>query len=235
MLKIKNLFFKNPNFTLAIDSLNILKGDFVLLIGTNGSGKTSLLKTISNLLNYRGDIFLEGDNIRSFSKKDFSKKIVSVNNDINYSDILVFEYLKYARFPYTDFLSRYSNDDETIIKKYAKDFNIENLLERELQSLSTGERQRINLAKSFMQEAKVFLLDEPVSNLDMKYKRIIVKYISDFYQNNSDRTFIIATHEPQVFIDAVKHVKILLIDAGNLVDYSFYDKEIFNKNLKQYF
>lgn len=235
MLKISKLNFKNPNFNLNIDELTISAGDFILLLGINGSGKTTFLKTIAKLLNYGGDIFLDGENVKNLTNKTFSKKLVYVNNSVNYSDISVLDYLKYARFPYTDFLSRYTSSDKLIVKKYAKDFNIEKLLERPLEGLSTGERQRISIAKAFIQEPKIFLFDEPVSNLDIKYKRIILNYISSYYKNKSDRTFIIATHEPQLFIEAIDKPKILLIDAGRIVDYYFYEKTKFSKHLEIFF
>lgn len=235
MFKISKLNFNNTNFNLNIEELNISNGDFILLIGVNGSGKTTFLKTLAKLLNYSGEIFLESVNIKSFTNKSFSKQIVYLNNSVNYSDISVNEYLKYSRFPYTDFLSRYSSDDENIVKKYAKDFNIEKLLERTIDSLSTGEKQRVNIAKAFMQETKILLLDEPVSNLDMKYKRIILNYISEYYKKNTDKTFIIATHEPQLFIEAIDKPKILLIDAGKIVDYYSYDSEKFQRYVNLFF
>ena len=71
--------------------------------------------------------------------------------------------------------------------------------------------------------------------MDIKYKKIISNYISNYYSKNNDKIFIIATHEPDLFINTVSNVKILLIDDGKIIDFFNYEENKYNTYLKKYF
>ncbi len=150
-------------------SLELKESQVLGMIGPNGSGKTTLLKCINKILEPKqGKIVLNGKEIKKMSRLEVAKHIgyVPQSSVANPIDLPVFEVVLMGRRPHINWQS--SGKDTEKVWNALKMLNIEQLALRNFFELSGGEQQRVLIARSIAQEAKVLLLDEPTSNLDIK-------------------------------------------------------------------
>ncbi len=199
MLKICDVKLKQGRFNLSIENLFFKAGDLILLIGPNGSGKTTFLKALAGLINYTGDVFINDTKSESLGFKERAKNFGYLPQRISFSEMLVKDFILLGRFPYTRILSGYSENDFNVAKKTATDFGVCEYLDRDVSGLSQGEFQRVMLAKVFAQSPKVLLLDEPTTSLDIGYKHSVREQILDYKKANKDSVIVISTHEPELF------------------------------------
>jgi len=152
-------------------------GEFIALLGPNGAGKTTLLKTIARILKPRkGVIYLNGKNIMEMNDREYAKitGYLPQINDMS-TPMRVFEVVSMGRKPYVTW--QLTKEDINKIWSAMKTTEVDYLAFRSISEVSGGERQRVMIARILAQEPKVLLLDEPVTHLDLKYQRDILKLI----------------------------------------------------------
>lgn len=157
--------------TLKEVSIQLHESEVLGMIGPNGSGKTTLLKCINKILEPKqGSILLGAQTISKMSRLEVAKQIgyVPQSSANNIELISVFEMILVGRRPHITWQT--SEKDEQIVWEALKSLNIEHLASRNFYELSGGEQQRVLVARSLAQEAKVLLLDEPTSNLDIRHQ-----------------------------------------------------------------
>jgi iron complex transport system ATP-binding protein len=157
--------------TLNKVSLQLCDSEVLGMVGPNGSGKTTLIKCINKILEPKqGKILLGSQAINKMSRLDVAKQVGYVpqstlgNNEVT----TVFEMVLMGRRPHITWQS--SEKDEAKVWEALKTLNVEHLAMRNFYELSGGEQQRVLVARSLAQEAKVLLLDEPTSNLDIRHQ-----------------------------------------------------------------
>lgn len=152
-------------------SLELQESEVLGLIGSNGSGKTTLLKCMNKILEPKqGHIMLGEKEIKKMSRLDVAKHIgyVPQTSGGNPNALPVFEIVLMGRRPHIAWQS--SEKDTMKVWAALKMLDIEHLAMRDFYELSGGEQQKVLIARSLAQEAKVLLLDEPTSNLDIKHQ-----------------------------------------------------------------
>ncbi|MCW4043985.1 MAG: ABC transporter ATP-binding protein [Candidatus Bathyarchaeota archaeon] len=152
-------------------SLELQESQVLGLIGPNGSGKTTLLKCMNKILEPKqGRILLGEKDIKKMNRLDVTKHIGYVpQTSVGNSNVLpVFEIVLMGRRPHIAWQS--SEKDTMKVWATLKMLDIEHLAMRDFYELSGGEQQKVLIARSIAQEAKVLLLDEPTSNLDIKHQ-----------------------------------------------------------------
>lgn len=157
------------NKLLLLDNihLNLYNSNLNVIIGPNGAGKSTLLKSIVKIItDIDGTILLNGENIENKDIKELSNDISYMGQFQSNSNLNVIDILELSRRKYSGF--SLNNDDHNIIEKIVKEFKIESFLNKNIDHLSGGEKQKIFLAAALIQEPKVLLLDEPTSALDPK-------------------------------------------------------------------
>lgn len=186
IISVENLTFAyNKKPVLNNISFNIYEGESIAILGPNGSGKTTLLKLISGILDgYSGKINLFGKNISKFSRKELSKLVSYIPQNLNINfDLLVKTIVSFGRNPYIGFFKSLEKKDYEKINEAMEEAQINNLKTRIFNTLSGGEKQRTNVAKSFAQDGKILLMDEFVTHLDpghaQKILELTKKLISD--------------------------------------------------------
>ncbi len=148
-------------------SFELKKGDWLTLIGHNGSGKTSLLKSILGFHQQAvGEIFFDSKSLHSLNRQDLAKLMSYVPqkppSDLEMS---VVDFLFLARYPYrNDFEHRVR--DKIVIDEVIKDLALETIQDRMFSQLSGGEQQKVMIAAALIQETPILLLDEPGAFLD---------------------------------------------------------------------
>lgn len=203
MLKLNNINRKLGDFALKDINLVVSEGQYYVLLGRSGSGKTQLLELIAGLENPdSGSIFL--DNIDITGQKIQERKVGIVFQD-------------YAIFPHMTVCGNISyplrvkkEDKKTIIDKVEKaavEMNIKHLLERHTDKLSGGELQRVALARTLITSPRLLLLDEPFSSLDTSLKDDLKKILRNL--NKAGLTIIHVTHDYSDAISLAKRVGVI--------------------------
>lgn len=169
MYQLDNVCFYYTKPILKNINLTIQKNTFYSIVGPNGAGKTTLLRLLAGLLKPKsGNIFLEKKPIFSYSKKQLATKVSLVSQEHIHFDYRVYEIVSLGRYPHKKRFS-FSKRDYEKIDEAIKICGLEYLKNENILNLSSGEHQRVLIARSLAQDTPILLLDEAFSNLDLKY------------------------------------------------------------------
>ena len=214
-LRIQNLVKKfDSSVDAAVNdvSLDVESGQFVVLLGPSGCGKTTTLRCVAGLETPdSGDILIDSTKVNDLAPKDRDIAMVFQNYAL-YPHMTVYDNIA---FP----LKMKHESRDTIdkrVKETARLANIEPLLRRKPRQLSGGEQQRVALARAIVRKPKVFLMDEPLSNLDAKlrlYTRTEIKRL----QKDLNVTTIYVTHDQSEAMAMAD--KIAIMSKGKLLQY----------------
>ena len=166
-------------------SIDVHGNKFYSILGPNGCGKTTLLKTIYRILKPSfGEILLNNKNMEDIRLKDSAKEmaVVAQFNEINF-DCNVGDMVMLGRTPHIGFMQTEKQIDYDIVKDALKKVGMLDKSDRSYLSLSGGEKQRVALARAIAQRPSLLLLDEPTNHLDIKYKIEILQIIKDLNIN----------------------------------------------------
>lgn len=224
MIEIKNLNFsyndkqilKNINFSLE-------KPEFLCLLGPNGSGKTTLLKNICGLLKVQhGKISFDNKDLLKLNRKDLSKNVAIVNqNQENPYEYFVKELVEMGTYV----LNLKYSEKKNFLEEIYKLTEIEEFLDRSINTLSGGEKQRVYLARALGQNTPLLLLDEPISNLDLKHQVIIMELCKTLVAKGI--TVICVLHDINFALNYSD--KVILMKKGEIK--AFGDKSIITEEL----
>ena len=189
MIRLENLTVKLKQFALSGISLEVQRGEYFIILGPTGAGKTLLMETIAGLRKSdAGAIFINDVDVTHMEPE--KRKIGFVYQDyalfphLSVKDNIAFG-LNCRRTPKADIATR--------LKQLSGLLNIEPLLERKPQTLSGGEKQKIALARALSTDPEVVLLDEPISALDPQQRESVQNDLKDICKK-LNRTFIHVTH-----------------------------------------
>ena len=197
LLELRNLdkVYENGYHADRNISFSIPSGKLVGLIGPNGCGKTTMMRCINRMHEpTSGDIFIDGESVLGKTPGEIAKLVSNVPAEMNASfGLTVFETVMLGRYPYLQNMWWETEEDETIVEETLKKFGVQHLEDRPLNMLSSGERQRVMIAKAYVQEPRLMLVDEPTSHLDMKYKLDVMEYLKAMVKQ--DMTILVAEHD----------------------------------------
>ena len=191
-LQFKEITKIYPNGTLAVNntSLEINNGEFMVFVGPSGCGKSTMLRMIAGLEDItRGEIFLDGRLINKINPSERDVAMVFQNYAL-YPHMNVYKNLAYG------LKNRGETKDEIErkVSEVSKLLKINQYLLRKPAMLSGGQRQRVAMGRAIVRNPKVFLFDEPLSNLDAKLRgqvRIDIKKL----QKKMNVTSVFVTHD----------------------------------------
>ena len=219
MIEVKELSFQyQRKGKLVLDKLNFSceKGTVNVLIGLNGSGKTTLIKTIAGLLeNYQGEVFIDGENLKSLSIKERAKKMAYVSQRSNaVDDFPVLDYLLFGTVNKMNFYQSPKEEDKKRVLDCAKQFGIMHLIDKKLGEISGGERQIVSICAAIVQDTNLVILDEPTSALDIKNQHAVLSIIKKIAKEQG-KTFILSSHNPNhsLYLNS----NIFLLKSGTIV------------------
>lgn len=153
-------------------NLTLQSGKLASLIGANGVGKSTLLKTLTGFLpKLEGSLLLDGKDISEFSQRALARQIsIVLTQKPDVLNLTVEEIVGLGRSPYTGFFGKLHANDQQIVDESITAVGIEKLKNRMIQTLSDGERQKVMIAKALAQQTPVIFLDEPTAFLDFSSK-----------------------------------------------------------------
>ena len=189
---------RNKKELIVLENLNIslLAGELTCILGTNGIGKSTLLRTLSKIQTpLSGSISLLGKNINKYKDGDLSTLLGLVLTDKTaIGGLTVRELVSLGRYPYTGFWGRLSDDDNQIVNKSMVDVGIIHKSENYVSDLSDGERQKVMIAKALAQECKIIILDEPTAFLDV-INRFEIMSLLHKLAVEQNKAILLSTHD----------------------------------------
>ena len=171
MLNIQNLsagYSANP--VLKNVSLAIPRSAVTVIVGPNGSGKSTLLKALAGILPAEGSVRLDGQELLGLPGRELAKIAAYLPQNRSVPEITVRNLVLHGRFPYLSYPRRYRQEDLAAAEAAMKKMGIPELADRNLSTLSGGQRQKVYIAMALAQDTPVVLLDEPTTFLDIAHQ-----------------------------------------------------------------
>jgi len=193
-LSTNNLkIYRNHKLLCENINLHLLPGKILGILGPNGCGKTTLLQTLAGLLPYQGEIYLNQQLLSSSPSKTRAKHIgILFQHSTSFFSDTVFEFCSQGRYPHNHYFSYLDPIDQKIIHDILSVMDLLEMKNKKVDSLSGGEKKRLEIATLLVQDPQIFLLDEPTNHVDLYYQIKIAKY---FQHLQSHKIIVIATHD----------------------------------------
>jgi iron complex transport system ATP-binding protein len=170
----------NGKATVAGININAHKGDVLCLIGPNGTGKTTMLRTFAGLLPpVRGEALLSGENIGAIKAAERARRLAVVLTERPLATLTsAYEIAAAGRTPYTNFFGALTETDHAIVRGALETVGAAELADRDFTSLSDGEKQKVMIARALAQQPEIIILDEPTSHLDIRHKLEVMEIVN---------------------------------------------------------
>ncbi len=205
---------KNTKVVAEHITSTIFSGELTCLLGANGIGKSTLLRTLTAFLpELSGEIFIQGQEINTYSEKKLATLIgVVLTEKPDIKNMTVRELVGLGRSPYTGFWGMLNKKDIEIVDNAISMVKITQLAQRMIHTLSDGERQKVMIAKALAQETPIILLDEPTAFLDFPSKVEIMQLLHQL-SRKTNKTIFLSTHDLELALQIAD--KIWLMDNEN--------------------
>ncbi|RZS96598.1 ABC transporter ATP-binding protein [Cecembia calidifontis] len=191
----KKVVAENLNFHLE-------KGKLTCLLGPNGVGKSTLIKTIMGQIPaIQGNITLLEKPLREYSLHEISKKIsVVLTEKVSTGSLTVRQLVELGRIPHTGWLGQLRQQDKEKVEKAIEATNIQYLSECHLSELSDGQLQKAMIARALAQDGEILILDEPTAHLDL-VNRLEIMHLLKKLAKKAHKAILITTHDLEVAIE----------------------------------
>jgi iron complex transport system ATP-binding protein len=215
-------------------SLTIEKGRFYCIAGPNGSGKTTFLRSLLNVLPVaKGYINIESSDINSYSQRKLARiEAIVPQNTYPECEFSAFDVVLMGRAPYLSPLQNESSKDIRIVKESMEITNTWHLKDQPVRCLSGGEKQRVIIARALAQQTGILLLDEPVSNLDIHHQVEILNLLKKL--NVEKGITVIAVLHDLNHVFAYSN-QVILFNRGELVAVGKPENVLTAENIKNVF
>ncbi len=196
-------------------TFSLEKGEVAALLGANGCGKTTLIKAICSLLGGEGSVILNGEELKGKGEREIARSIsyIPQRSGIGIS-ISVLDVVLMGFNARMGLISRYTEAQRSEALVALEAVGVRHMASRDYQSLSEGEKQLCILARSFVEETSLMLLDEPESSLDFKNRYKVMKLIGERVKE-TEGAALICMHEPSLALQLCH--KLVLIEGGRCI------------------
>ena len=218
MLQIENLQAGYSETVLHDVSLQVRAGEIAGIIGPNGCGKSTLLRCVIGALRPQsGRVLVENQDVFSLSPRTRAQRVALLpqHSEIDTS-LKVREAVALGRTPYLSAYGAPSSGDENVIEASMRAARIEQFSSRRLDELSGGERQRVGLARALAQQTPILLLDEPTSNLDIRYQHELLHLVKQLARRD-DLAVVVVLHQINLAAAVCDHL-LLLSPSGRVLE-----------------
>jgi iron complex transport system ATP-binding protein len=202
-----------PRFLQKDLNEKLIEGEFICLLGPNGCGKSTLIRTLAGIQSpVSGKIFSEDKEIQELSNEERSNLLSVVLTDNSaVGNITVSEIVALGRYNYTNWLGKLSSHDKDKIIESLENVSLGEFINRKFSTLSDGEKQRAIIAKGLASDAPLMLLDEPTAHLDIPNKVSIMTLLRHLTRI-SRRSVLVASHELDLALKLADEIWLMLSD-----------------------
>lgn len=219
VLETKNLSIgytskKKTNLIAGPINITLEKGQLVGLVGANGIGKSTLLRTLTSVQKpLEGEIHINSKSLLEYGPIELAKQLSLVLTEpIASKNLSVFELVALGRQPYTNWVGNMSKADIDITNKALHQTNIEALKTKKCFELSDGQLQKVMIARALAQDTDLIILDEPTSHLDMYHKAYILKLLQKLTKDTG-KTILFSSHEIDLAIQLCDSMIVMTKDS----------------------
>lgn len=208
MIQLTNLTVGYPKNTIASNlNATLTPGKLTCLVGRNGVGKSTLLRTLAGFQpQLAGSITIHNEELSSLTRKQLARKVsVVLTARPQMQNMSAREIIALGRSPYTDMWGTLREEDRRIVEDSIAKVGVENLADRDLDTLSDGECQKVMIAKALAQQTPVILLDEPTAFLDYPSKVDTMRLMKTIARGNGSssavdqqRATLLSTHDMEM-------------------------------------
>jgi len=230
-LKVQNISFSYDTTDIIKNvTFSSEKGEFLGIIGPNGAGKSTMLRILCGILEpQRGNVFILNENIKDINQKSRAQKISFVPQETHFAlNFLVEDVVLLGRYPYLSAFQRERKEDTEAVEHALAYANVMEFRKRPINSLSSGERQRVVLARALAQQPKILLLDEPTSHLDLHHQYAIMQLLKKL--NAEGLSVVTVNHD--LNLASLYCQRLLLMYEGTIYSEGTPQSLINNENLK---
>lgn len=222
IIEIKNLSFGYDKTRKVLDDLSASfnSGRIIALIGKNGSGKSTLLDCLLGVNEYIGSILINNQDIKTMSDKEYARLASfipqSVQINIDYS---IRDFISFGRNPHLKLGLSLSEEDYRKVKENAEKCGITELLDKDINKVSGGERQLAFIARALTQETPIIIMDEPTASLDFGNQQKLFRIMNSLVKEG--KTILFTTHNPNHLVNldcdifAMSNAKLTKIEELN--------------------
>lgn len=183
-------------------NLTLREGEFTSLLGVNGVGKSTLLRSLAGFQPLLGgELLLKGRPLNRISQRERAKLVsVVLTDQVVVGDLYAYEVVALGRHPYSGFMGRLRRHDHMLVERMMANVGVADLAKRRMSSLSDGERQKVMIAKALAQQTPLIILDEPTAFLDLP-SRIEITLLLRNLCDTMGKTVLLSTHDLDLALD----------------------------------
>lgn len=218
-LSLQNLhigYAEDASRYIVAEALNasLSKGTMACLVGANGVGKSTLMRTLSGFQPaLKGAVYIEGKSIEEYTPRELSERVGVVLTERNTTpDLTVEEVVSIGRMPYTNFWGKLTQVDYHAVDEAIELVGIESLRLKKIGRVSDGERQKVMIAKALAQQTGIILLDEPTAFLDYGSKVSVMRLLRRL-AHEQGKCILLSTHDLEIAFQTTDEVWILQHDG----------------------
>lgn len=195
--------------------VGVAEGEWLAIVGPNGAGKSTLLKTVAGLVPHSGVIEVAGTPVERLSRRQRARLLgYAPQNPALPDGLTVTDFALLGRTPHLGLLAREGAADLAVVAEALARVDLTALASRKLRTLSGGERQRAVLARVLAQQARLLLLDEPTTGLDVGHAQVLLERLDRL--RHEDGITVVSTLHDLTF--AAQYAdRLLLLDDGDVV------------------
>jgi iron complex transport system ATP-binding protein len=213
-------------------SLRIPPGEITALVGANGSGKSTILKTMCRIMRPKnGAVYLDGKAIHTLSTKEVARQLAILpQNPEAPGRLMVHELISYGRFPHKKGFGMLTKKDREIIDGTLEIIGMTEFRDRTIDSLSGGQRQKIWIAMALAQETDILFLDEPTTFLDMAHQLEVLQLL-EYLNHSQGRTIIMVVHDLN---HAARYARYMIAIKKGRILYEGSPQEVMTPEMMEY-
>ena len=210
----------NKPFNIVASDINfeLKKGQLVGLVGANGIGKSTLLRTLIKVQPIiAGKVFINNNDLDNISDAALAKQLsIVLTEQLTSKNLSVFELVALGRHPYTNWIGNLTDKDLEIIQNALDLVNVTDLQDIKCYELSDGQLQKVMIARALAQDTDIIVLDEPTTHLDMYHKAYILKLLQNLTKETG-KTIVFSSHEIDLAIQLCDNM-IVMTDETVICD-----------------
>ena len=212
-------------------NLQLEQGKLIGLVGANGIGKSTLLRTLTNVQEpLSGTVSLHGENLKNQTPSELAQTLsVVLTEQLVSKNLTVFELVALGRQPYTNWIGNLTHEDYSIINQALKQTNIETIQHKKCYELSDGQLQKAMISRALAQDTDLIVLDEPTTHLDMYHKAYVLKLLQKLTKETG-KTILFSSHEIDLAIQlcdymiVMTHEQVVSDEPCNLIAQGTFEK-----------